>query len=224
MAVYFNGTQVSTMYFGGTVGWGGTGTLQSQTFLTSGTFTVPANVRQLYVQCTGGGAGGYNSGGEASMRLGGGGSGMVTAFVHVIPGTAYTVTIGAPSGGNQLTNGGTTSFGALVSCVGGLTAYGRYGSFLNTGNSRVIALSGDIVGVFADPGIGGITAATVYTGGGIANVNYAVATAGGPGGFGSGYTSAGAANSGAGGGINLSDGTPYAGGSGRCVVYWFTYS
>lgn len=224
MSIYFNGTKVSDVSFGGTIGWGGTGTLQSQTFLTSGTFTVPANVRQLYVQCTGAGAGGYNSGGEASLWLGGGGSGMVTAFVHVVPGTAYTVTVGAPSGGNQRTNGGTTSFGALVSCAGGLTAYGRYGSFLNTAGSNVVGLNNNIVGVFADPGVGGITAASVYTGGGIANTNAAVATVGGPGGFGHGANGAGTAASGAGGGVNTSNGTTYAGGSGRCVVYWFTYS
>ncbi len=207
----------------------GTRVLQSQTFLTSGTFTVPAEVRELYVQCTGAGAGGYITSGEVVNYYGGGGSGMVASFLQVVPGEQYVVTVGAPSGANQPANGGTTTFGSAVTCTGGLTPAGHEGMVLNTNSSVVHNYSG----VFVSPGINGIVAPSFFTGGGFA-ISLSTSTtesAGGPGGFGNGTTSAsnginvsGTANSGAGGGINTYNNVAYGGGSGRCVVYWFTYN
>lgn len=205
----------------------GTRVLQSQTFLTSGTFTVPAEVRELYVQCTGAGAGGYITSGELATYYGGGGSGMVAAFLQVVPGDQYVVTIGAPSGANQATNGGTTTFGSVVTCTGGLTPAGHLGFNLNTNSSITVSDTG----IYINPGIGGIVPPTYCTGGGIAISSYPNRYAGGPGGFGYGFSSAtngidvsGTANSGAGGGINTFNIVAYGGGSGRCVVYWFTYN
>ena len=205
----------------------GTRVLQSQTFLTSGTFTVPAEVRELYVQCTGAGAGGCITSGELATYYGGGGSGMVAAFLQVVPGDQYVVTIGAPSGANQATNGGTTTFGSVVTCTGGLTPAGHGGQSLNTNSSMTMAGTG----IYINPGIGGIVLPTYCTGGGIAISNYPSSCAGGPGGFGYGVSGgatginvSGIVNSGAGGGINTVDNVAYGGGSGRCVVYWFTYN
>lgn len=209
MAVYFNGTQVSEMYFGGTIGWGGTGTLQSQTFTTSGTFTVPANVRQLYVICTGGGGGCYAD--EYSSK--GFGSGRINAFLHVTPGSVHTVIVGAGGAyGSSGGQGGTTSFGALVSCTGGNMNASPAGqgivSHSNYGDS------------FVQPSVLNIHPEVKYSTF-TTNTNYS-SSIGGCGGFGAGVMGAPPANSGAGGGVKGA--SPSYGAAGRCVVYWFTYS
>lgn len=109
-------------------------TLKEVVFNASGTFTVPANAinNEFYVGCTGGGGGGTltSDGSEfGSNTYGGGGSGRVSAKITLTAGENIPVTIGA---GGVVTkvilypngyNGGTTSFGGYVSCLGGIGAY-----------------------------------------------------------------------------------------------------
>ena len=83
----------------------------SQTFTSSGTFTVPANVTSITIELVGaGGSGGINGGG------GGGGGGYATGVYTVVPLSDYTVTVGVAGGG---VTGGTTSVGNLISATGG---------------------------------------------------------------------------------------------------------
>ncbi len=79
---------------------------QSQTFTSSGTFTVPPGVTSIIVECWGSGGAG---GGTTSNRAKGGGGGAGGAYakktLSVTPGTVYTVTVGGITAG-------TTSAGA----------------------------------------------------------------------------------------------------------------
>lgn len=98
-----------------------TSSANKQLFTSSGSFTVPTGVTTIYVSgCGGGGSG---SATVATSACGGGGAACVLFQSYtVIPGTTYTVTIGAGGAGanTQFGNsGGTTSLGALVSLPGG---------------------------------------------------------------------------------------------------------
>ncbi len=69
------------------------GIAQTQTFTASGTFTVPAGVTTVSVQCWGAGGGGSN---VSNNIVGGGGGGGAYAgsTVTVVPGNSYNVVIG----------------------------------------------------------------------------------------------------------------------------------
>ncbi|CAB5219386.1 hypothetical protein UFOVP229_65 [uncultured Caudovirales phage] len=162
-------------------GYGGT---NFQLFTASGTFTVPAGITKLTVTAFGGGAGGFNT-----LPLLGGSGGAGVASVTVTPGAAYTVTVGsggrgygASSGAAQ--NGGTTSFGSLVTATGGTTA-GALGSFSTTG-TVISSAKTTGVNLYLQ---GGANGATVSLGGG----------GGGMGGGGGSGTTTGAGGVGAGG-------------------------
>lgn len=95
-------------------------------FNASTTWTAPAGVYLIYLEGVwgagggGGGALGFHSGGSA-----GGGGEWRSGFFPVVPGTAYTVTIGSGgTGGSGVTPsnggpGGTTSFASFIAAVGG---------------------------------------------------------------------------------------------------------
>lgn len=112
----------------------------SQTFTSSGTFTVPASVTQIQIFCVGGGGGGGF--GRGSYPGGGGAGGHTkTATVSVTPGQRIAVNIGA--GGNGATTyyptyggtGGTTSAGSLCSASGGSGGSGGLEGTFNTSSS-----------------------------------------------------------------------------------------
>jgi hypothetical protein len=102
---------------------GGIGSLQSQEFLTSGTFIVPLGVTTVWVTMIGGGASGAAAR-SANACAGGGGSGFFynRIAVAVTPEDEIPVIIGAGGpavNGSSNTavkgvDGGTTSFGALA--------------------------------------------------------------------------------------------------------------
>lgn len=113
-------------------------TSHSQTFTSSGSFTVPAGVTTLYVSgCGGGGGGGSgatNNGGQSSLVGGGGGGGggggkfTLKQVLTVTPGQTLPITIGAAGlggaasnagAGNAGTNGGETYIAGVISLPGG---------------------------------------------------------------------------------------------------------
>lgn len=84
----------------------------SQSFTTSGDFTVPASVTSITIEVVGGGGGGGINGSG-----GGGGGGYSIGTFSVTPLAIIPVTIGA--GGESGTAGGTTSVGAFNQATGG---------------------------------------------------------------------------------------------------------
>lgn len=104
-----------------------TTTKGQQTLTSSGTFTVPMGVRSIDIFCVGGGGGGESY--ASNEWGGGGGSGGNTATKKeylVSPGQTFYVTIG--SGGEKGKNGNTTSFGSVLSALGGKVGSGNPGS------------------------------------------------------------------------------------------------
>lgn len=103
------------------------GTFDVQVFTSSGTWTKPANAKQVWVRAVGGGGagGGAAATGASQWSFGdGGGSGEygeLWAAASTL-GSTETVTIGAGGVGSSGAvggSGGTTSFGAHMSCNGG---------------------------------------------------------------------------------------------------------
>ena len=78
----------------------------TDTFTSSGTWTAPAGVTSVDVEVWGGGGGGGGGEGDNSDGGGGGGGGAYsrTTSITVVPGTTYTVTVGA-AGTAGATNG-----------------------------------------------------------------------------------------------------------------------
>lgn len=120
----------------GTLGWtwGDAGNWSNvYAYQTSGTFTIPAGVTKIMVECVGGG--GNNIPGSPGSFLvggGGGGGGYAKGIFTVIPGTIYTVTVGIGGTGQTnsslATSGGTSSFGSLIVAYGG-----GGGNYINAG-------------------------------------------------------------------------------------------
>lgn len=92
-----------------------------QVFTSSGTFTPSARLLALggwvEVLCVGGGGGSYRDSSNVACT-GGGGGGVVSRIVQVSGPVAVTIGAGG-TGGTNPTQGGTTSFGSLVSAPGG---------------------------------------------------------------------------------------------------------
>jgi len=117
-------------------------TVKAKAFATSGTYTPSAGMAYCWVRLIGGGGGGGGvAGGTATAGAGGGGSGGYTEGVYsaATVGASQTVTIGAggtATAGGAGGNGGTTSFGAL------LTGSGGYGAAAATSASYFRANAG----------------------------------------------------------------------------------
>ena len=158
-----------------------------QTFTSNATFTVPAGVTEITVECWGAGGGGGRSTTSSNGRGGGGGGAYARSILSVNPNDAYAVAIGTGGSGGNLTaaqnTGGSTIFGSnLVVAVGG-------GGVANDNNTA---------------GAGGLAATCTYND---------VAYNGGNGVNGSGSTS-GAGGGGAGSTGNGGNGSGMTGGSG----------
>lgn len=216
------------------------GRLSSVQVLTSGsaaTYTVPAGINKILVECIGGGGGG---GGQTTTAItftaggGGGSGGYCCKLIATTPAATFTYTVGAGGGGNSGaagTNGSDTTFGTL-------TASGGIGG----GAGPVLAASGP----FGSGGLGGAASGgdiNVRGGiGGNGSVNSSLGSFSGAGGeshYG-GNTNfvivttatntngiAGAANSGAGGSGGAGNAaaaanTGGAGGSGVIVVWEYS--
>ena len=178
-----------------------------QVYNTAGTFTftAPAGVTKIMVECwgAGGGGAGTNSGNSG----GGGGGGYGKQILTVVPGNNYSVIVGAGGSGGAAGvtggNGGTSSFGTgpLISATGG------------SGGAAPTGIGG----------AGGTSSATINISGengryGLANTGLAYGGASAQGGFGGlgGVNAAGGvgvAPGGGGGGAGYAVGA-YAGGAG----------
>src|SRR6185369_6011010 len=94
--------------------------LDSQTFLSSGSFVPQPGVYEVLLVGCGGGSGGQagNVGGAGGPARGGQGAPNGSALVAVTPGVTYTVTIGAGGAGGSGSDGangadgGSTTFAA----------------------------------------------------------------------------------------------------------------
>ena len=173
---------------------GGSG---SQTFVSSGTFTVPAGITLVKATVVGGGGGGANGFTVVYTQNAGanGGAGGISAgYVTVTPSSAITVTVGAGgagSNGGAGAAGGTSSFGSVLSATGG------GGGSASPGESR--GADGAVgVGSGSNRNTALSTAYAIYTrprGAGTAAVAYSIgntygAGANGTGEFGSGGNNA----------------------------------
>lgn len=96
------------------------GTVQS--FTSSTTWTAPAGVTSVNYLVVAGGGGGGSAATGVSMGGGGGAGGLLQGKLTVVPGTTYTVTVGA--GGASTTNGGDSTFGSITATGGGAGAGG----------------------------------------------------------------------------------------------------
>src|ERR1019366_4460991 len=111
----------------------------TQTFTTSGNFTVPACISSIQVQTWGGGgAGGGSVAGFTNNSGGGGGGGAYNiATIAVTPGNTYPFIVGlggTPSSGNNGGNGGSSSFNGSVVAQGG--SGGTYWTGIGAGNGN----------------------------------------------------------------------------------------
>lgn len=111
-------TSVGEIYSGYLSATGMTKPKGMQTFISSGTFTVPTGVTSVQVFCVGGGGSGGNGGnGGANKGAGGGGGYTKTGVYTVTAGSKIAITVGA--GGVNAGSGGSSSFGTYVSANGG---------------------------------------------------------------------------------------------------------
>jgi len=130
LAAGTSGQYLKTQGAGANPVWGDAGT--RQLFTSSGTFTAPAGITQVYITAIGGGGGGGGGGAQASESGGGGGSGAsITKYPYtVIAENEYTVTINSGGGGGAAglngeagTAGGDVVFDSLT-INGGSGGYG----------------------------------------------------------------------------------------------------
>ena len=175
------------------------------TFNTAGTttWTCPAGVNTLQVECWGGGGAGgggvHTSAGSNTSQNGGGGGGGAYArriSVPVTPGNNYTITIpaAAVSGANGTANGAGQVNGGTVTFTGDgavtvTAAGGTGGKWCNVGGTNVTSSAGG--------GAGGTTAASVgdagavFAGGAGSTGNTGSTSVPGSGGGGAGNAAAG---------------------------------
>ncbi|MBI1225638.1 MAG: T9SS type A sorting domain-containing protein [Bacteroidetes bacterium] len=191
----------------------------SQTFNSSGTWTVPAGYSATITVDVWGGGGG---GGTGTGRAGGGGGGAYASSTFVVGPGNYTITVG--TGGSQGLQGGTSSFSSTVIAVGGSSGSGD-GPFAGgaaASSTGTIRFSGGAGGTAAS-NVGGGGGGSAFIGSnGNPGVGQAAGTGtgtGGTGGANGGSGTLGSTPGGGGGGKGNGSGpVSGAGGSGRVII------
>lgn len=122
---------------------------------TSGTWTVPEGVHEVEVMLFGGGGAGYYRQSSSVNSGGGGGSGyMNRGKFYVTPGQQIPVTIGAGAT-DYSSDGGTTSFGDMLSANGGQSGSFYKGGDGFAGGGGYADSSENVPYRFAGHGVGG---------------------------------------------------------------------
>ncbi|MCF6128171.1 T9SS type A sorting domain-containing protein [Flavobacterium sp. AS60] len=214
--------------------------ITSQTFTSSGTFTVPANVYQVTVEAWGGGGKGGDGLNVGKVGGGGGGGAYALKSIAVVPGTTYTVNVGLGAtasgidGGDSwfintstfLAKGGSTALdnavtggagGSTAACIGDVLSRGGNGASGVTGSygggGGAGAEAGENMGVDATNNLGAIAVCSGGNGGnGYTSQNGDGLTGIAPGGGGGGGRRNG--NN----GVNQGTGGP--GADGKVVIKW----
>lgn len=186
-------------------------------FLTSGTLTFSylGNASNIDVFCVGGGQGNY-------YNVGGNGGGTQTTTIAVSANTSYPIAIGAGGSGPEHGGGGHTTFGSLVTGLGGAVGRGSGGGGADGGNG---GSDGGPGGANGTQGQGtttrefGEASGTLYSGGGggFSSDDWSHVGAGGAGG-GADCGKSAAANTGGGAGGGNGQYQVFAGGSGIVVI------
>ncbi len=199
----FTGTDSSSVAFGagGTVLYAaGSGGLKSFQVFTSGsaaTYTRPAGITSILVECVGGGGGGGGVTATASnvAAAGGGASGAYSRKFYSSAASSYTYTVGGggnggAAGNNSGSTGSSTTFDSITA-IGGLGgAFSTASSTqCNIGGAGQLSTGGDFNG-FGCPGSTGISTlvscasgsggSSIFGGGalGVANSTLTTSTAG----------------------------------------------
>lgn len=180
------------------------GLSQTASYTTAGTYTwtAPCDVTNIQVECWGGGGGGGSASANPSAGGGGAGGGYVkNTSYSVIPGTTYTITVGA--GGASVTAGGDSWFGSTttIKAIGG--GAGSSATSTNQTAAGAVAVSTGNVGYSSS--------FSYY--GGAGGTGDASGASGGGGGGSAGIGSNGNAASGVTGGIVVTGGGTGANGS-----------
>jgi hypothetical protein len=142
--------------------------IHAQTFTASGTWTCPAGVTSITVQCWGSGGGGGGTNANPTVGNGGAGGSFSQSTVTVVPGNTYNLVVGAAGSAGSNTggnggNGGLSSFdGTTVVAAGGAGGNGSTaGAGIALGSS-----TGSIGSSIYAGGSGGSSSGTNISGGG----------------------------------------------------------
>ena len=200
----YDGTQF--LVLGGTASGSGGVVIVRNVYTSGATWTKPSGLLYVEVEGLGGGGGGGNVTTTGRAGGGGGAGGYARKLIAAASlGATETVTIGA--GGASASAGGTTSFGAHITCNGGSAGQANTAT-LATGGAGGSASGGDVnitgqsgfVGTNASSIIvGGMGASSQLGAGGAQRITEAAGNAASGYGAGGGGTFTNAANSNAGG-------------------------
>lgn len=138
-----------------------TGQIQSQLFTASGSWTAPTGVTKVKAIVIGGGGGGNVDGCSPTSGYRGG---VAVGYYTVVPGTAYTITVGTAGAGGTttLTAGNTSSFASFASATGAGTGADGSATGANLRSGSALASSG-AGSPFTGPISSASTAAQAYS-------------------------------------------------------------
>jgi len=209
------------------------------TAVTNATWTVPAGVYSITVECWGGGGGGAGATSGGTLRGGGGGGGAYAMATRAVtPNQSVTYTVGAAGAGTTATTGGTggtssATYSSTTICsaaggTGGTTSAKGTGGTAVTGSPTHVGGDGYFPTSGTVGGGGGGSAGTGADGTDATSRTGATAqTGGGPGGNGANGVAGGSAPAsgpgGGGGGMYRTSGNDEAGGSGWAGQIRITY-